>query len=77
MLNGIDTLEIRHDCSIRSDTFSLPVIQTHVTMEPFKIKLYPFSLLLLFTTWEPGFLMNVTLPSSTRLEPLPLNTYID
>ena len=49
-------------------------------MVPLKIKPYPFSLPLSFTTWEHGFLMNVsniTLPSSTRLEPLPLNNYID
>ena len=46
-------------------------------MEP--LKLYPFPLPLLFTTWEHGFLMNVTniiLSSSTRLEPLPLPTLI-
>ena len=45
-----------------------------------KYQAIPFSLPLPFTTWEHGFLMNVIniiLPSSNRLEPLPLNDYID
>ena len=80
MLNGTGLLEVGHGCSIHSDTFSLPAINSHVTMEPLNIKPYPFSLPLPFTTWEHGFLMNttnITLPSSNRLEPLPLNNYID
>ena len=49
-------------------------------MEPLNIKQYTFSLPLPFTTWEHGFLMNttnITLPSSNRLESLPLKNYID
>ena len=80
IINDTGLLEVGHGCSIHSDTSSLPVIQSHVTMVPLNIKPYSFSLPLPFTTWEHGFLMNVTnitIPSSNRLEPLPQNNYID
>ena len=80
MIIGTELLEVGHGCSIHSDTFSLPIMQSHVTMVPLNIKPYPFSLPLPFTTWEHEFFMNVTnitLPSSNSLEPLPLNDYID
>ena len=80
MLNGTGILEVGHGFSIHSDTFSLPVIQSHVTMVPLNIKPYAFSLPLPFTTSEHVFIMNVTniiLSSSNRLESLPLNNYID
>ena len=50
MLNGTGLLEVGHGCSIHSDIFSLPVINSHVTMEPLNIKPYPFSLPLPFIT---------------------------
>ncbi|ORD93214.1 hypothetical protein ECANGB1_618 [Enterospora canceri] len=49
-------------------------------MRPVDSKPYPFSLPLPLTTWEHGFVMNVTnitLPSCNKLEPIILNEYID